>query len=307
MSPRKWWLLVALTAALGLVFLVLVFQPGVQNKKGYVPPAKERFEPRKPIRRTESLPFEPALPSDVSGRNAGAGEPSSRSSGVARIGIILDDFGVNRHNVERCLGLPPEVAFAVIPHLPQSARIARAAHERGFDVFLHQPMEPHTFPRDNPGKYGIYLWQSTEEIVAILHANILSLGVSVAGVNNHMGSRATEDTRVMGDFFDAFPHSMIFLDSRTSEKSVAYDEAKTRGIVAIKNNVFLDHRPDTESVRREFDVLVNMARSRGFAVAIGHAAQDVTITVLEERLPALSDAGVRLVRLTDLARGGVRP
>lgn len=222
---------------------------------------------------------------------------------AARIGLILDDFGAGWGNVERCLSLHRAVAIAVIPHLPASARVAREAHARGFDVFLHQPMEPHDFPKENPGKYGIYLWQSPEEVAAILRENISSLGVPVGGVNNHMGSRATEHAPLLNAFFDAFPRHTIFLDSRTSTESIAFDVARSRGITALRNNVFLDAAPDRPSIERSFDQLIRIAQKRGFAVAIGHVQIAETIAVLEDRLPRLSDSSVRLVRMRELVDG----
>lgn len=205
--------------------------------------------------------------------------------------------------MERCLALPPAVAIAVIPHLRASARVAREAHARGFDVLLHQPMEPRDFPMVNPGKYGIYLWQSPEEVAAILHENISSLGVSVSGVNNHMGSRATEHEPLLNAFFDAFPRHLIFIDSRTSTESIAYRVARSRGVAALRNNVFLDAATDRVSIERSFDQMIRIAQKRGFAVAIGHVQTAETISVLEDRLPRLAESSVRLVRIRELAGG----
>lgn len=235
--------------------------------------------------------FEPPLPSDRS--------PSSKP---ARLALILDDFGASLSHVDRCLALPNQITFAVIPRLADSARVAREAQARGFDVFLHQPMEPHNYPKENPGKYGIYIGQSAEEVAAILTENISSIGVPIAGVNNHMGSRATESREIMTAFFAAFPRRLIFLDSRTSSNSVAYDLARAHGVLALKNNGFLDAVMEKSSVEAAFDQLVKIARSRGFAIGIGHVQSLPTLEVLEERLPRLAESGVSLVRLRDLAQ-----
>lgn len=220
---------------------------------------------------------------------------------TARIGLILDDFGASRFNVERCLALPDGVAIAVIPHLPKSSAVARAAYDRGFEVFLHQPMEPRDFPKENPGRYGIYLWQTSEEMSHILLENMKSLGVPPAGVNNHMGSRATETEETMRSFFGIFPRHLIFLDSRTSSQSVAYRLAGAAGIRALKNNVFLDAVRDTSAIEKAFDQLLRQARSGGSAIGLGHADCSETILLLERRLPRLSEEGVRLVRLSAIA------
>ncbi len=228
-----------------------------------------------------------------------ASRPTPASA--AAITIVLDDFGASWVDVDRCLALPNAVVIAVIPHLRDSVKVAREASARGFDVILHQPMEPHTFPKEDPGKYGVYTGQSAEEVSAILGENLSSLGIAPVGVNNHMGSKATESEETMRIFFDAFPRDLIFLDSRTSEKSVAYDVARSLGIRALKNNVFLDNVHDSEGIGKNFDMLIRMARSRGHALAIGHVYSSTLLDVLEARLPPLSESGVRLARLSEIA------
>lgn len=217
-----------------------------------------------------------------------------------RVGIIIDDFGENLNNVEGYLSLPTEVAFAVIPGLPRSQTVARMAYDKGFEVFLHQPMEPESFPADNPGPRGIYLKQSDEEIVQLLLENIMSLGVPLTGVNNHMGSRATEDKRVMNAVFSKFPETLIFLDSRTSQKSVAYSVSVQHGIRSLRNNIFLDADPSAESVQQAFDRTVAMAKRNGMAVGLGHVHYSTTLDALKRGLGTLEERGVTLMRLSDM-------
>ncbi|MBI4179407.1 divergent polysaccharide deacetylase family protein [bacterium] len=214
------------------------------------------------------------------------------------IGIIIDDFGASRLFLDRWFALPNEIAVAVIPHLPSSRQVAREAYDRGFDVFLHQPMEPHGFPDENPGTYAVYIWQSDEEIAELIQNNIASLSVPVTGVNNHMGSRATEDRRAMAAFFDAFPRNLLFLDSRTTQNSVAYDIARAKGVRAMQNNVFLDAVPDSPAAAlKSFNLLLHIAKRRGFAVGLGHAYYAATLECLEAHLPHMADSGMHLTRL----------
>lgn len=282
--PRSVLFVVAGTAC----FLAGVFlwSTHSQNSGGHGRIALPSEKPAHPA--AQPVDFEPQMPAAPQG------------SGGPAIGIIIDDFGASRHYVDSWLALPSDIVIAVIPHLPMSARIAAEARERGFDVFLHQPMEPHTFPDENPGRYGIYRWQSQEEITAILNENISSLGVPLAGVNNHMGSRATEDTRLMRAFFSAFPKNLVFLDSRTSSHSVAYDIARSQSIPALHNDVFLDASTDSVSIQSAYTFLLKIAKKRGFAIGLGHVHSPHTLKCLEDRLPHLAEEGIRLVRLRPL-------
>ena len=111
----------------------------------------------------------------------------------------------------------------------------------------------------------------------------------------------------MESFFDALPRQLIFLDSRTSSNSVAYDVARSRGIRALKNNVFIDASFDRASIEKSFDQLLKQARRNGSAIGIGHAQSPETIKMLKERLPNLSASGVTLVRIGELLPEIIRP
>lgn len=70
-------------------------------------------------------------------------------------------------------------------------------------------------------------------------------------------------------------------------------------------DIFLDGEEAAISVDARLAQLVNLARERGSAIAIGHA-HDATLAALQRWLPTLSRQGVVLVPLTAVvkARGG---
>ena len=59
------------------------------------------------------------------------------------------------------------------------------------------------------------------------------------GLNNHMGSLATTDRRVMENVFRALPKGMYFIDSRTIGNSVAAEVAHEMKVRTAARNVFL--------------------------------------------------------------------
>ena len=98
--------------------------------------------------------------------------------------------------VRRLARLAQPVAGAVLPGLPGSAPAARTLAQAGKEVILHLPMEPDGYPQVRPGPGVIVREQSESEIAEIFSRDLASVPGAV-GVNNHMGSAATADPRVM--------------------------------------------------------------------------------------------------------------
>src|SRR5690606_10295028 len=118
----------------------------------------------------------------------------------ARIAIILDDIGYNRHNGERALRLPAAVTLAVIPFTPPGRSLAQEGHAQGRDILLHLPMA-RTAPDRRLDDGGITPNQNEAEIRQRVQAAIAAVPHAV-GLNNHMGSQITTDPDIMNWVMD---------------------------------------------------------------------------------------------------------
>ena len=189
----------------------------------------------------------------------------------------------------------------MLPGVAYSAAAARALARGGKEVLLHLPMEPAGYPKVRPGPGVILRSQSDAEIVRTLESDLATVP-GVVGVNNHMGSAATADPRVMrvvaGVLSD---RGLFFLDSRTTDATVAERTAEEASVPAVSRRVFLDDVETEEAVSRQLAELVRRAQEEGSAVAIGHP-YPATLTVLEREMPGLAARGVRLVRVGELVR-----
>jgi polysaccharide deacetylase 2 family uncharacterized protein YibQ len=196
------------------------------------------------------------------------------------------------------MAIDPNVNFAVLPNGKRSTEFAATLHDRGFELLCHLPMEPLDYPRQQPGANAIFTSMSDAEIAATTRLNVESVP-HIRGVNNHMGSRATLDSRVMRDVLTALPKDLYFIDSKTSGGSIAGRMAKQLNIPTASRNVFLDDVQSESAVRRQVEALSSLAAERGVAVAIGHP-YPVTIRVLNELAPSLRARGFRFVRASDV-------
>lgn len=79
---------------------------------------------------------------DSSGNSGSVDRQAENKKLPNRVAIIVDDFGNNMRGTEEMFKLPVKITVAVMPFLPSSEQDARRAHELGFDVLVHLPMEP---------------------------------------------------------------------------------------------------------------------------------------------------------------------
>jgi polysaccharide deacetylase 2 family uncharacterized protein YibQ len=212
--------------------------------------------------------------------------------------LILDDVGFDHQPLTSAMTIDPNVNFAVLPNGKRSTEFAATLHDRGFELLCHLPMEPEGFPRISPGDGAVLTSMSDGEIAQTTRANIEAIRFA-RGVNNHMGSRATADRRVMTDVLGALPKGMYFIDSRTTGSSLAGSLAKSMRVKTASRNVFLDDAQDAASIRRQLDELTRTAASQGTAVGIGHM-YPATVQVLIEDAPKLRASGFRFVRASQI-------
>jgi len=227
-----------------------------------------------------------------------ASPPQARGEGRPRVAIVIDDFGQSRsETVQSFLSLDFPVTISVLPSLPRSRYVLERAIEAGKETMLHLPMEA---DGADPPSNSVTTRMSDDEIQELLEAYLDESG-GITGVNNHQGSRATRDRRVMLIVISVLKRrDLFFLDSLTSAESIAYNTARSLEVPTAKNNLFLDdNTEDPVVIEDRLLRLVEIAKNRGSAIGIGHPKPWTleAITKSEKRLRAL---GVDFVFVSEL-------
>ncbi len=224
-------------------------------------------------------------------------EPPAGAKG--RLAILLDDAGQRMDLIPAAVGLPKEIGIAILPFLPNSTETAVDMHDAGHEVWLHLPME--AVGDSNPGPGAVMVGMSDQELRDAVFMAINNVP-HVVGVNNHMGSKATSNLRMMSWIMQELASmDLAFLDSRTTVDTVAEEAARAQGVKTGRRHVFLDNERTEEAIRAQLDEAVYRSRMEGEIIAIGHL-NEVTLAVLAEELPGLSKRGVVLARPTALLR-----
>jgi len=217
---------------------------------------------------------------------------------IPKIAIVIDDLGYQTEIAERIINFDFPVAISILPFLPYTHSIAKMAKDNNVTTLLHLPMEPHD-SNVNPGKGAIYSTMNEEDIRNKMTAVFRELP-DVKGINNHMGSKVTENYNIMKIVLDEIKkRDMYFIDSMTSPDSVGYELSKKMGIRTAYRSVFLDNEQDMDYIRQQIKLLKEYANKNGKAIAIGHPYCN-TIDALIEAGLQLQAEGIKIVRLDEL-------
>ena len=217
-----------------------------------------------------------------------------------RVAIIIDDMGSSKRRARELINLEAPITLSFFPLSRNSRKLAQEASEKGKEVILHMPMEPHGFPEINPGKGALLMSMAEGELHRQIHENLEAIPF-IKGVNNHMGSRFMEDDqRVSILIKELRGRNLFFLDSRTTPKTVGYRIAKKMDIKTGQRDVFLDNNSyDEAEIKKNILALAKIAKTEGKAIGIGHP-HPATIKSLREMIPKLKKRGVEIVPLSQI-------
>jgi uncharacterized protein len=217
-----------------------------------------------------------------------------------RVAVIIDDCGYSKTRCKLFLQLPIPITLSILPLTPYAKQTQTDALAAGKAVMLHLPMEPDS-TQANPGTGAITTEMSDDAVRTQVEADIDSLD-GVPGANNHEGSKATADTRVMRDVLDVLhDRHMFFIDSMTSEQTVGAPLAREIGVPTAERDVFLDNHKDLAYIQGQLAQVVEVARKRGSAIAIGHP-NETTAQALAQAIPQMQAAGITFVDAATLVK-----
>ncbi len=218
---------------------------------------------------------------------------------AGRIAIIVDDCGYNLLPCSFSTAIKDPVTFSILPDLQHSTDVAACTHQSNKEVMLHLPMEPHNNADKYPEGYIIKTSMSKAKIEQIINKALKDVPY-VAGVNNHMGSKATESKPVMTIVFSVLKNKgFFFVDSLVTDHSVCPALAKTMQLPFAQRNIFLDNKNERAAIEKQFALLAEDAKKNGYAVAIGHARR-LTLQIIKEQTERMGKEGFQFVTVKDL-------
>ena len=220
--------------------------------------------------------------------------PNSSVKGRAKLVLIIDDVATFEHaSMIKSLGLKitPSIFPATKTH-PDTPSIARS-----FEFYMiHLPMQAKHF--DSPEIGTLTINESFESMLEKIK-KIRKDFPRAKYTNNHTGSRFTSDYDAMDKAYRALiEQGFIFVDSKTIAQTAVARAEKKYNQPYISRDIFLDDDPSAAAVRRELVAAVNLAKKRGYAIAIGHPKKNTIAVIKASKNNILKD--VEVVYLKDI-------
>ena len=213
--------------------------------------------------------------------------------GKPKLAIIIDDVSFER-DVKAVKSLHLNVTMSFLPpnriH-PESADLA----SREPFYMVHLPMEAMHFAGSEPITLKA---DDSQETISHRVDTIVTLFPRVHYINNHTGSKFTSNKSAVIKLINALSaHNITFVDSRTIGATKVPEVMRSEGKRYIGRDVFLDHTMDVAYVKGQIREAVKVAKSRGYAIAIGHPHPN-TIEALRESKDILNQ--VDLVQINKI-------
>lgn len=216
---------------------------------------------------------------------------SELSSGKrGKLAIIIDDVTTKAQFTKiQNIGFPITMAFLPPTAIHKdSAKLAQSL----LVYMVHLPLEATS--RRAEETYTLHVGDD----ISVMEQRIKELKnlyPNALYYNNHTGSKFTEDDDSMDKLMRVIKqNNLIFVDSRTSSKSVVKKYATKYGVKYMGRNVFLDNTPSKEYIKNQLAKAIQIAKSSGSAIAIGHP-YGATIDALRESKNLLDGIDIVLI------------
>jgi len=229
-------------------------------------------------------------------------DPSPHASAVRhkQIFLVIDDAGLDLAEIRQFMDIPVPMTIAVLPHLQKTTEVcAEICRHTNKELILHQPMEAYDATKKT-GDGAIYDRTNPSDVAKILDHNFASV-LGAVGMNNHMGSRVTENEVLIVEVLRyCRARGLYFLDSKTGHNSLVPRVAGREHVHMEERDVFLDIQHDRESVRRAWGSTVTKAQENGYVIAIGHIWSKETAAAIRDSYQTLQNQGYTFHVLSEL-------
>jgi len=214
--------------------------------------------------------------------------------------FLIDDFGYGGKGDIGMINSKVPMTISVIPGLKHSKDIAKKANKIGLEVFLHQPMETLSERKNQKllGPLGIKVGMSADSVKKIINKSLSYVPYAV-GMNNHMGSKATQDKKLMHIVLSIIKSkNLYFVDSKTSAKSIAYKVAKSLKVPCAIRDIFIDNIKNSEIIKKEIKKGILLSLQKGSCLMIGHAHPE-TVKAIVEMYPEINKLNIEVVSVSN--------
>jgi uncharacterized protein len=217
-----------------------------------------------------------------------------------RVGIIVADIGISNAQTEDAIRrLPPAITFTISPYAPRAAQVAERLRAKGAETLIGLPLEPAGYPLNDPGNRALLTGRSAPENLANLEW-VLSRFPGYVGAIGVVGG-------MRGERFAAMEQSYLALQESLRNRGLLFVDARP-GVAGPGRawgrsvDVILDEPATRTEIERRLGELETIAKARGSALGLAHAATPVVVDRLVAWAAGLERRGVVLAPISVLIR-----
>jgi polysaccharide deacetylase 2 family uncharacterized protein YibQ len=239
-----------------------------------------------------------ARPGDVYARPVFAS--AKLRPGAPRVALLVGGLGLNPASTADAIArLPAAVSLGFAPYGDGLEGEAAAAREAGHEILLQSPMEPLTYPSDNPGPHTLLTGASDADNLESLRWQ-MGRFVGYAGIVNHLGGKFTADARALtAALSEIAARGLFYLDDGSSPRSLAPAIAPTLGLASAAGDAVVDADATPAAIDAALTRLETLARARGAAIGVATALPS-SLDRIARWSAGLEARGVELVPVSAL-------
>jgi len=216
-----------------------------------------------------------------------------------KIAFIIDDIGFRKNASIELKELNIPITGSILPNTPFAKEEAKLLNSYGLEEMIHLPMQAENSNIEHPRNVFVTINSTDREIKKLIKDAKKIIPFS-KGLNNHMGSLITARRVIMKRVLKIVKkEGLFFIDSRTSPKTVAYDVAKELKIRTTYRDVFLDDIQTYSYSIDQIQKLIETAKNKGKAVAIGHPFE-TTFKAIKDSINDIYSNGIKIVFVSSL-------
>lgn len=228
-------------------------------------------------------------------------KPFADKQNRSRVAIIVTGLGLNSQITEAAISrLPGSVTLAFDPYADHLNDWLARARAQGHEVLIGMPAEPSDYPDSDPGPATLLTSLSASDNLQRLQW-VLARATGYVGVVGEYGGRFMSSPKDVLPILDELKRrGLMYVDNLPSSQSRTGRLARDLGLPRAMNDLEIDADPSAKAIEAHFGTILELARSRGQAVAFAQPLP-VTIDVLERLLPSLGSRNLVLAPVSAVA------
>lgn len=217
-----------------------------------------------------------------------------------RVAVVIADIGISTTQTEDAIRrLPAGITLAISPYAPRPSLVAERARAKGMESLAAIPLEPAGYPLNDPGNRALLTGRSAPEnfnnlewVLSRFQGYVGTIGV-IGGMRGERFAALEQGFLAMQEVLRS--RGLLYIDARPGAPAPA--RAWGRSV-----DVILDEPATRAQIERRLAELESLAKARGSALGLAHAATPVVVDRLQAWAAELEERGVALAPVTALIR-----